>query len=977
MEKPDPNPGANIHGPPLPWALFNESNGAFKFQRAFSCVDEELMQVDTNCAPMPDVDKQNRLTVRTSPAAICDESFVGRAPPLASCNKLTLPKSSHPQNFELENKATDSPLQCSFTPWEQAIDNLRSDPEMKKDMESFEASILQAGHNNEKEPVETETGGLLSSDAIKQLQDIVNRRLEDISNEGKKTILSHNVDFKAFLLKSVTFIQQTQSFISTAIASDPHASLAWAGALLILPILTRTVTGETEAVEGFNYASRVLTRCRAIEENYFSRKAYLESKSNSEALKTSAQSNMIKLYTSILQYEIRFSLYLSKGKGQSFLSNFTLSDDWSGFLKDIKAREEEIRKDVEAMDSVKWKSIESSINDRDSKIKLLLDKAKRNEEERRENSRYRLRQTLESMPFATGAAFNSGDIQHSKCLPNTRMELLQSIMAWAQGSNDKQVFWLKGVAGTGKSTIAKTVATELDKVGGFVGSFFFARGEGDRANRKMLVTSIAKYGITDKTLVYQWEKLIRGPLCESDHPTRPLVLVIDALDESVETDIPEIIQTLTKDFNRGNTKANEFYRVLITSRPETVVRSGFSQTEKAVFHDLALEQEPEAQIKRDIRTFINDRESLKRILDANKTDSSTEALNKVYAQVLENYLRSGNVDELDDLLITSFQQIVGTIITLSEPLSVRSLAALLDTDTDRVWSTIQPLYSVLDISDDSVSSIKIFHQSFRDFLIRQNLSQPHIERTMALTKLSVNEKEKHRNLASECLKIMAERGNPPRRNICELPHDGMSRNEVDSKQIEAKIGPELRYACRYWPHHLVQGGVTRQDAEKAVVFFREHLLHWLEVMSILGFSSEVILSIIKLKSLVKKSGKEISDLEFIEDAERFALRNRAMMDIAPLQLYSSGLIFVPESCIVRNAFKSDIPEFITQLPSLESDWGPLLQTLDFQSRNVGGVQFSADGHTLYTGQGDGTFILWDTATGALLQEIGASRSQVY
>lgn len=52
---------------------------------------------------------------------------------------------------------------------------------------------------------------------------------------------------------------------------------------------------------------------------------------------------------------------------------------------------------------------------------------------------------------ATNASFDSAAEQYNlKCLPNTRVELLGRIAAWSEDSDDKLIFCLKGMAGTGK-----------------------------------------------------------------------------------------------------------------------------------------------------------------------------------------------------------------------------------------------------------------------------------------------------------------------------------------------------------------------------------------------------------------------------------------------------------------------------------------------------------------------------------------------
>jgi nucleoside phosphorylase len=57
------------------------------------------------------------------------------------------------------------------------------------------------------------------------------------------------------------------------------------------------------------------------------------------------------------------------------------------------------------------------------------------------------------LPLATGAAFNSyQDELDARCHPSTRVELLRDIYEWAEDANSECIFWLNGMAGTGKST---------------------------------------------------------------------------------------------------------------------------------------------------------------------------------------------------------------------------------------------------------------------------------------------------------------------------------------------------------------------------------------------------------------------------------------------------------------------------------------------------------------------------------------------
>jgi Mrp family chromosome partitioning ATPase len=123
-----------------------------------------------------------------------------------------------------------------------------------------------------------------------------------------------------------------------------------------------------------------------------------------------------------------------------------------------------------------------------------------------------------------------------------------------EDSQGKCIFWLSGMAGTGKSTISRTVAQCFAEDGQLGASFFFKRGERERGNASRFFTTIATQtcaqGACDGTVRQkaidadpelsgqlvkeQFEKLIFQPLSDIRHiyaQVSKLVIVIDALDE--------------------------------------------------------------------------------------------------------------------------------------------------------------------------------------------------------------------------------------------------------------------------------------------------------------------------------------------------------------------------------------------------------------------------------------------------------------
>src|SRR5271155_4550765 len=99
---------------------------------------------------------------------------------------------------------------------------------------------------------------------------------------------------------------------------------------------------------------------------------------------------------------------------------------------------------------------------------------------------------LAELHTAKGAAYDDFANKHDdECHPETRKALLMEIYRWADNPDGDCIFWLQGMAGTGKSTISRTVAHKLAKRGVLGASFFFKKGQGDRGKAARFFTTIA------------------------------------------------------------------------------------------------------------------------------------------------------------------------------------------------------------------------------------------------------------------------------------------------------------------------------------------------------------------------------------------------------------------------------------------------------------------------------------------------------
>jgi hypothetical protein len=197
---------------------------------------------------------------------------------------------------------------------------------------------------------------------------------------------------------------------------------------------------------------------------------------------------------------------------------------------------------------------------------------------------------LNNLPLAAGAVFNSHqDELDARCHPETRTDLLREIYKWAGNIGSQCIFWLNGMAGTGKSTISRTAAQTFADNGQLGASFFFKRGEHDRENASLFFPTIVHGllhqipalkphirkaieddpGIANRALKEQFDKLIFQPLIDTSSPqSQRSILVIDALDECHQDHV-RIILSLLRRLNQTNIK------VFLTSRPELPIRLGF------------------------------------------------------------------------------------------------------------------------------------------------------------------------------------------------------------------------------------------------------------------------------------------------------------------------------------------------------------------------------------------------------------------
>jgi hypothetical protein len=529
-----------------------------------------------------------------------------------------------------------------------------------------------------------------------------------------------------------------------------------------------------------------------------------------------------------------------------------------------------------------------------------------------------LKQRLKDLPCAEEAAFDSARLEHEPlCQPGTRAKFLSLTRDWSINPHKGPIFWLSGLAGTGKSTIARTVSHEFSRKGYLGSSFFFSRVRGVTSASKFVTTlavlladrlpSVAGHiskaisdhaGIAEKNKRDQWKHLIVEPLLHVTHGRQApmtLIFVVDALDECESVDDVRVILQLFATSKKFDTFQ---LRLFVTSGPELPINTQFKLMDGSIHQDVVLHEMFEADTTEDISAFLerelmdigkrhnlppnwidnNDferlvekagglfiyattacrfigddnwspREQLSILLTGDGVDpnSQTDQLDKIYIHILHKSI-TGKSNFCDkSRLLKRFQHVVGCIVVLFQPLAAKSLAKMLQIRPEDVKATVQPLGSILNVSQIEEGPLRTLHPSFGDFLLN--------ERRCNDRQLWVDGKEAHTNLARRCLELLSSH---LKKDICSLSLPGILIGEVKLEEVKQSIPTEVQYACLYWVHHLQWSCLDHSLLEAIYTFLTQHLLYWLEALSLMRSMSSGVAMIGKLEVLLAVSIRSLT-----------------------------------------------------------------------------------------------------------------------
>ena len=426
------------------------------------------------------------------------------------------------------------------------------------------------------------------------------------------------------------------------------------------------------------------------------------------------------------------------------------------------------------------------------------------------------------------------------CLDGTRGSVLQQIECWVNDPSSPPIYWLNGLAGTGKSAIAWTIADKFSKA-----SLFCSRdpNDPDRGKAQLIIIALASQlalkdskflsefkkevssDVTNCTQKYQMSRLIINPIKKSgiENP----VIVIDGLDECGDEETISNILTIIGD--SADDMRNLDLKFLITSRPETRIYHYLRQAvSKGNVRTFSLHEVGSSEVNEDMQLFFK-HELLKhnpsrgRMNDwpsagaLNLLSQRTAGLFSYASEIVRsiNHHFETSRDQLDlqwlldnislDSLYTPImdsakndsrlsnldnpRSILGAVALAPSPITPSTIAKLLGIGLREVLHHLQKFEALFIVKDDD-SPIQPLHKSVSTFLTNPSKSDQWFY---------ICPRTHHKKFFVECLKLIIEMKKG--RKFCPVVTMPREKNE---KSINAA----LLYACGSLHKHVTSGMLT-------------------------------------------------------------------------------------------------------------------------------------------------------------------------
>jgi hypothetical protein len=494
------------------------------------------------------------------------------------------------------------------------------------------------------------------------------------------------------------------------------------------------------------------------------------------------------------------------------------------------------------------------------------------------------------------------------CTENTRQLILQDLMDWAQDDTRPNIYWLCGMAGTGKTTIAFSFCEKLAGERLLGASYFCSRTLEETRDIKIVLPTIARefaarFLITpsklfnviqqDDTIISgsldkQITHLIRDPMKDSPRLGRPRIVAFDAFDEfKTNDDARLLLNTLTA-------FAPKFPNVkfFITSREIPQLQEAFAPLQKVSEEQKGavavpqcfsyyLHKVEDSLVKADIERYLLERrEDIRRAKGLPQTWMTDEELKTIldragklfiYASTVCSFFEKSDPEECDDNL----KMVLRPPVTFD-----KSSEAYHYADLDTLYSQIldaarkdhrnETIFNVLRVVVSVLNPLPI--PSIAALLnIKRSAARAALRRLSAV--ISIPDQEGDNTAILPFHASFPDFLHTPSRSkshhLSEIelhgymlglclqtfnslfPSDGREPLSKAGQATAVDIPEHLQYSCTSWLVHLayITGSQQLQDSQESAVLhiFDKHILHWIECMALWGKLDNAVTSLRRLE----------------------------------------------------------------------------------------------------------------------------------
>jgi hypothetical protein len=449
--------------------------------------------------------------------------------------------------------------------------------------------------------------------------------------------------------------------------------------------------------------------------------------------------------------------------------------------------------------------------------------------------------------------------------PGTREVLIKRLTEWATNTDPlQQVFWLTDEAGTGKTILAAHMANIWDSHGVLIGRFFFNRDDRTVNNVRHFNLSIARdmalrYPQTQSSIMEvfldqaevdtldfeaQFDRLVLSVLRNLQKTLqRPLVMVIDALDECDDKGRSQLVAALTGPFSSVG-----LAKVLLTSRRGIEVDGTLLSASNVCGQDACLLDIHSETRDYDISLYVNralmsfSREQRQIIIDCAQGHflwaslaSSALLMTSVPSKILQrikkmepnNTLRQLYEAVLESALpdegsLTLLRYVLQAIALACEPISIFTIEKFCPVDPEKQSPSYVQIFvdRLASLMKDGTIYLPIhtLHPSFQQFLKDQPPE----------AKFYLEPNYGHARLASACLDMLPSLKAGTWTHVIPESRIPQEWEPEPPKVLEDGQEMPLRYAVTFWARHACDALEHPAICEKLLNFFSTDFLAWAE-----------------------------------------------------------------------------------------------------------------------------------------------------